>query len=115
MNPRPLRRAAGLAVLGACMMTAVLIYAAWYGDFRVEGNRLLQMPWGLATLLDVYIGLALFSGWILWRETSRLTAAAWVVLILVTGNLGTCCYVLRAVLTSGNTPVEFWTGGNYEA
>lgn len=114
MNPRLPRRAAVLAVIGICAMIAVLIHAARDGDFLAEGGRLLAMPWGRATLLDVYVGLALFSGWVLWREANRATAAAWVVLILAGGNLVACCYVLRAVATAQGVSARFWMGGDRE-
>ncbi len=91
-------------------MIVVLVHAVRHGDFLAEGGRLLALPWGRATLVDVSVGLALFSGWVMWREASRATAAVWVVLILATGNIAACCYVLRAVVTAPGMPDKFWMG-----
>lgn len=108
------RYAAALSVIGACAMTAVLADAVRHGDLLAEGDRLMAMPWGRATLLDVYVGLVLFSAWVAWRETRRLVAVAWITAILATGNIGACCYVLRAALTSRGAAEVFWLGERYE-
>ena len=57
-----------LALLGLLAMTAVLIYGFTVGDFSGEGARLLAMPWGIVSLVDLYVGFALFSCWIVFRE-----------------------------------------------
>jgi hypothetical protein len=37
-------------------MTAVLIYGFTVGDFAMEGKQLLSMPWGIVSLVDLYVG-----------------------------------------------------------
>lgn len=109
------RRSALLAAAGAAVMVAVLMPALLYGDFRGEGARLLQMPWGRATLVEAYVGLVLFSAWVLRREDSRIAGFAWVLAILAVGNLAACCYVLRAAAAAKDDSVTFWMGGRREA
>ena len=109
------RCSALVAIAGASAMVLVLVPAVLHGDFRGEGGLLLGLPWGRATLVDVYVGLVLFCGWVLRRESSGRVAAFWVAAILATGNLATCCYVLRAAATSGNDPATFWMGVKREA
>lgn len=95
----------GLAALGA-----VCVYAMAVGHVFEEGGRILDMPWGLALFVDIYIGFLLFGGWVLFRERSVGVAAAWIGLILVGGNLVTCVYVLLAFRKSGGDWTRFWMG-----
>lgn len=99
-----------LGASGACVMLVFLGYAAWQGDLRLEGQRILGIPWGKAVLVDVYVGLVLFCGWVFARERNPLAATVWTVGILAAGNLATSCYVLWAAATSGGVPARFWTG-----
>lgn len=98
------------ALAGVVAMTLVIAYGMLYGDFREEGGVLIRMPWGIVTLVDVYVGLLLFSGWVLRRERNGLVAGAWVTAFIATGNLATCCYVLKAVAEARNEPGTFWLG-----
>ena len=64
-------RIAKLVALSCLLaMTAVLIYGFTVGDFSGEGQVLLSMPWGIVSLVDLYVGFILFSGWIIYREKS---------------------------------------------
>lgn len=96
-------------------MVLVLAQALVRGDFGAEGAVLTALPWGRATLVDVYVGLALFCGWIASRGHRPLGAGAWIVAVMVLGNLAACCYVGWAVLTSRGNPVSFWMGDDDEA
>jgi hypothetical protein len=99
-----------VAVLGALAMAAVLIYGFTVGDFGAEGQVLLSMPWGIVSLVDVYVGFILFSGWIIYREKSFLRSALWVVGVMVLGNLTASVYVLIALIASGGDWKRFWMG-----
>ena len=61
-----------IALLGLLAMTGILIYGFTVGDFAAEGSKLLAMPWGIVSLVDLYVGFALFSCWIVFREKSLL-------------------------------------------
>lgn len=104
-----------LALSGVSVMTLALAYGVIYGDFREEGGELMRMPWGMVTLVDVYVGLMLFSGWVLRRERKGLVAGAWITAFIATGNLATCCYVLKAAAESRNEPGTFWLGRGGDA
>jgi len=39
--------------IGAAAMAAVLLFAFTRGDFSAEGSRLLSMPWGIVSLVDL--------------------------------------------------------------
>ena len=57
-----------IALAGLLAMTAILVYGFTVGNFSAEGAKLLAMPWGIVSLVDLYVGFALFSGWIVFRE-----------------------------------------------
>lgn len=92
------------------VMLGMLIHAFLRGDFGVEGAALLAMPWGLATVVEVYAGIGLFTGWIVYRERSRMVAALWIGLICLAGNAASALYVLVALRACGGDPYGFWMG-----
>jgi hypothetical protein len=99
-----------VAALGVLAMTAVLIYGFTVGDFAAEGNVLLSMPWGIVSLVDLYVGFILFSGWIVYREESLVRSIVWVVLMMVLGFFTASLYTLIAFQTSGGDWKRFWMG-----
>jgi hypothetical protein len=68
------------------------------------------MPWGIVSLVDLYVGFALFAGWIIYREQSPLRAAVWTVLLMVLGFFIGSLYVLVALYTSRGDWTRFWQG-----
>ena len=102
--------AKGIALLGLLAMTAVLIYGFTVGDFAEEGKKLLSMPWGIVSLVDLYVGFILFSGWIVYREKSALRSVVWVVLMMILGFWTASLYTLIALQTSGGDWRRFWMG-----
>ena len=100
----------GLALLGAAAMAGVLIYGFTVGDFGREGRELLSMPWGIISLVDLYVGFTLFSGWIVYRERSAARSALWVVLMMVLGFFTASIYTFVALQTSGGDWKRFWMG-----
>jgi len=102
--------AKAIALLGLLAMTAVLIYGFTIGDFAAEGKQLLSMPWGIVSLVDLYVGFALFSGWIVYREKSAVRSIVWVILMMVLGFWTASLYTLIALQTSGGDWRRFWMG-----
>jgi hypothetical protein len=99
-----------IALLGLLAMTAVLIYGFTVGDFATEGKQLLSMPWGIVSLVDLYVGFTLFSGWIVYREKSVARSVVWVVLMMVLGFWTASLYTLIALQSSGGNWRRFWMG-----
>ena len=109
-----MRIAKAIALLGLLAMTAVLIYGFTVGDFAEEGKQLLSMPWGIVSLVDLYVGFALFSGWIVYREKSVIRSIIWVVLMIVLGFWTASLYTLIALQSSGGDWRRFWMGHRTE-
>jgi hypothetical protein len=99
-----------ISALGVLAMTAALIYGFAVGDFGSDGTKLLQNPWGVVSMVDLYTGFILFSGWIVYRERSILRAAIWVVLMMVLGFFTASLYVFLALSNSGGEWKKFWLG-----
>ena len=99
-----------LSLLGLLAMTGVLIYGFTVGDFAGEGARLLAMPWGIVSLVDLYVGFTLFSAWIVFRERSWPRSIVWVVLMMVLGFFTASLYTFLALQASGGDWHKFWFG-----
>lgn len=99
-----------LVIVGLAILGVVCAYAMVAGDIFAEGGRILEMPWGVALFVDIYLGFLLFSGWVVFRERSKSAAAIWIGFILMGGNLVTCVYVIRAFRTSRGDWGRFWLG-----
>jgi hypothetical protein len=102
--------AKGISLLGLLAMTGILTYAFSKGNFTVEGNKLLAMPWGIVSLVDLYVGFSLFSGWIVFREKSALRSIVWVVLMMVLGFWAGSLYTFITLQASHGDWNHFWKG-----
>lgn len=99
-----------VSALGVCAMTAVLIYGFLVGNFSADGSELLKNPWGIVSMVDLYTGFILFSGWIIYREKSIVRAVIWVVLMMVLGFFTGSLYTFIALNTSNGNWKKFWMG-----
>lgn len=107
-----MKRSALLLAVGAVVMTAAIVYAFVYGGLFAEAWTLLQYPWFHVSMIDLYLGFFLFSGWIIFREGSRKSATIWVVLLLTLGNLTACIYALLALVRARGDWNAFWLGAS---
>ena len=103
-----------IALAGLLAMTGVLIYGFTVGNFGVEGAKLLAMPWGIVSLVDLYVGFALFSCWIVFREKAWLPSVIWVILMMVLGFWTGALYTFLALQASDNDWKRFWYGKRLE-
>jgi hypothetical protein len=99
-----------ISLLGMLAMTGILVYGFTIGDFSGEGSKLLAMPWGIVSLVDLYVGFTLFSCWIVYREKAVLPSIIWVVLMMVLGFFTGALYTFIALQTSGGDWRKFWMG-----
>ena len=99
-----------IAFLCLAAMTVVLFYAFMSGNFVEEGRRLLAMPWGIVSLVDLYAGFTLFSCWIAYRERSISRSMLWIFLVMVLGFWAGALYTFIALQTSGGDWQRVWFG-----
>jgi len=103
-----------LAILGVLAMTAVLIYGFTAGDFGSDGGEIINNPWGIVSLVDLYTGFILFSAWIIFREGLTLRSVVWVILMMVLGFFTASLYALIALYQSGEDWQKFWMGNRVD-
>ena len=89
-----LARMIGSAVIGA--MVIAIIYGVASGEFVDELEAIVAAPWGRVTLIDLGAGLLIIGAWIAWREGSAAKALPWWLAMVVTGNLASGVYVVKA-------------------
>ena len=78
--------------------------------FAADGAKILANPWGIVSLVDLYVGFALFSGWIVYREKAWLPSVIWVILMMVLGFWAAALYAFLALQGSGGSWQRFWMG-----
>ena len=103
-----------IALIGMLAMTTVLSYGFLVGDFSQEGSLLAKMPWGIVSLVDLYVGFVLFSAWIVYRERSWWRSLIWVVLMMVLGFFTGAIYTLNALQQSKGNWMRFWLGNQHK-
>ena len=99
---------AGLAVFLAALlaaMLAALVYGFGWGGGWAEVRELLNYPWFVVSLVDVYVCFALISVWIAARETPA-RAAAWIAALLLLGSAVACVYALLAIRAGERVPTR---------
>ena len=99
-----------IAWIGLIAMTSVLGYAFTQGDFFRDGAQLLANPWGIVSLVDLYVGFTLFSAWIVYRERSVPSSVVWVILMMVLGFFTASLYIIMALRNSKGDWMQFWVG-----
>ncbi|MDX1609783.1 MAG: hypothetical protein R3225_06635 [Halofilum sp. (in: g-proteobacteria)] len=106
----PGRGAAIAAGLGIAAMVVAIAHGFVAGDLVAEGWAVASVPWGQAMLTDLLTGFLLFGCWMAWREPTAGRAVAWIVALLLLGNLVACVYVLLALQRAGGDADRFWNG-----
>ncbi len=99
-----------ISFIGILAMTGVIGWAFISGDFASEGSKLLAMPWGIVSMVDLYVGFILFSMWIIYREKAVLPSIVWVFFMLTLGFFTGSLYVFIALQKSGGNWQHFWHG-----
>lgn len=104
-----------IAWLGLLGMTAVLLNGFINGKFGADGAALLANPWGVVSIVDLYVGFALFSVWIAFREKSLMAIVIWVILMIVLGFFAGSLYVLINLYRSQGDWPQFFLGWRKES
>jgi hypothetical protein len=104
-----------LALIGFIIMLISITTAFIVGDFSAEGSIILSLAWGKVSLIDVYIGFIIFSGWIIYRERSVGRSLIWAIFMMIFGNMTACLYILIALRQGRGDWSRFWLGQRLEA
>lgn len=90
----------GISALGVVAMSVALVYGFTVGDFFLDGGVIVNNPWGVVSLVDLYVGFSLFSLWVFVREPNKVLAIAWIVSIMVLGFFSGALYVFLQSMRS---------------
>lgn len=80
------------------------------GDFFVDGGKLLSNPWGIMSLIDLYVGFTIFAMWIAFREKNALVATIWIIFLMVLGFFTASLYLIIAFNQSNGRWLDFFLG-----
>jgi hypothetical protein len=108
-----MRIAKVIALLGTLAQGGILIYGFSQGDFNAAGSFFFHDPWGIVSLVDVYVGFIFFSVWIVYREKEWWSAGLWVAAIMILGNFPAGLYAFLTLQRSGSNWQKFWMGRHY--
>jgi len=92
------------------IMCGALAYGFIVGDFWEDGGELMDNPWGIVSLFDVYVGFFFFIGWIWYRECCLGMTLIWAIAICVGGNVIAGIYAIIALLKSKGDATVFFMG-----
>lgn len=73
---------------------ASIIWAMNVSSFASAFANIAQEPWGVVTLIDLYIGFVLFAGFIFWQEGSVFKTLLWTFFLFILGNVIAILYLL---------------------
>ena len=104
------RFALGYLVILTIIMGAALAYGFIVGDFWKDGGELMENPWGVVSLFDVYVGLFFFIGWIAYRECCPGMTIVWAIAICLGGNVVAGIYAIIALLKCRGDAKLFFLG-----
>ncbi len=82
-----------VGVLGTLAMSIVLLNGFINGSFFDDGSALMENPWGIVSLVDLYVGFVIFSLWIIYRESSLFVQIVLVGLMMIFGFLTASVYL----------------------
>jgi hypothetical protein len=90
------------SVIAVLVMVGIIAFGFISGDFAGEGSQIWGLAWGKVTLVDLYVGLAIFGVWVGVRERRVLTTTIWWIALVFLGNLAAAVYLARAAFTSAD-------------
>ncbi len=78
-----------ISALAGLVLLASIVWAGFVmgSNLLSEGARILEMPWGVVTLIDLYAGFIIFAAIVLVVEQNKLLAVAIALPVFVLGNV----------------------------
>lgn len=101
-------------ILGTLAMSGALIHGFSAGSFFDDGGELLRNPWGIVSLVDLYVGFTLFSLWIVYRESNYFVMALWIMAMMVLGFFTASVYIVYHSYRHLDNDKAFLLGKNHK-
>ena len=86
-----------LRIVFSLVLVSMLCVTGWASNFIAlweTPREMWQHPWVIATLADTYFGFLTFYCWVAYKETSNVARIAWLIAILLLGNIAMAIYRL---------------------
>ena len=83
---------------GSAKNPAMLCVTTWASSFVAlwkMPREVATHPWFIATLFDTYFAFLTFWAWVAYKEASNVARGAWLIAILLLGNIAMAIYMLR--------------------
>lgn len=84
----------GLFLVVLASMLAVTSWASYRCPLFAVPREVYGHPWFIATMADTYWGFLTFYVWVVYKQTSWVARGAWLVAILLLGNIAMSLYCL---------------------
>lgn len=94
----PLRFVTAACILALAGLIALFVASSMEMNLARGLRATTDTLWGITTLVDLYLGLAMILGWIAWRERSLIRTLLWGLALALTGNFAALIYLLIASL-----------------
>ena len=104
--------ALSLATGCASILVMGLVHALVNGNWSVHASELLENPWGVATLIEAYIGFVFVAVWIACRERRAWMSVVWILMLFTIGNLVAALYVTLELWRCRGDTRRFWLGSS---
>jgi hypothetical protein len=92
-----------LRILFAVVLVSMLAVTSWATlqcPLFAVPRDVATHPWFIATLFDAYWGFITFYLWVAYKEISWVSRSAWLIAILLLGNIAMSAYCLRELSRS---------------
>jgi energy-converting hydrogenase Eha subunit H len=76
-----------LCILGALVMIGAIVWAFGLAPFWPSVAEMMRNPWGVVTVIDLYLGFLVFAIVIARFETNRAIAVAMIAALPLLGNV----------------------------
>lgn len=87
----------GLRIFFSLILVSMLAVTGWASSqvalWQIP-QEVLRHPWFIATLFDAYFGFLTFWLWVAYLQSTWTSRLAWLVAILLLGNIAMAVYVL---------------------
>ena len=87
-----------LRIAFGVVLIAMLCVTSWASAFVAlwkMPRAVATHPWFIATLFDTYFAFLTFWAWVAYKEVSNVARGAWLIAILLLGNIAMAIYMLR--------------------
>lgn len=98
-----------LRIIFSLILIGMLIVTTWatmQESIAVGAPKIIEQPWGIATLFDTYFGFLTFYIWVFYKERAIPARLAWFIAIMALGNIAMAVYALIQIQKSQTDTFE---------